>query len=255
MPRTLNSARRNYGLSALIARRAVREARQVRGQGTAAVAGVVVAHQIANARTSDLAVAEMLAEQEIDSAAEAILDMLGFTTGTPDLAQMLEQVQSDWQFDRLVESLVQDAARAAESVSVTARRNVFHVRFVNPPCCARCAILAGRIYRWSSGFQRHPGCDCSMIPTTVASTLRTLPSELVRDGQVSGLSKADMKALEDGADLNQIVNVRRTQWSSLMEAGQTLRRGHRLTPAGIYRRAGDDREEALRLLGLNGFIR
>lgn len=254
MPRTLASARRNFGLSALIARRAVREARKVRNRGTSAIAGVVVAHQIANARTSQTAVAEMLAEQEIDAAAEALLDVLGFTTPVQTLDQMLAQVEMDFEFDRLVASIVQDAARAAESVSVAVRPDVYHVRFVNPPCCSRCAILSGRIYRWSDGFLRHPGCDCEMVPTTVASPLRTLPSELVRDGQVTGLSKADMQALEDGADLNQVVNIRRRE-AGLIEAGQALTRGSRPTPAGIYRRAGDDRDEAMRLLNLYGYIR
>lgn len=254
MPRTLASARRNFGLSVLIARRAVREARKVRTQGASAVAAVVVAHQLANARTSQTAVAEMLAEQEIDAAADALLNLLSFTTSTETLDQMLAQIKVDFEFDRLVESIVQDAARAAESVAVAVRRDVYHVRFVNPPCCSRCAILSGRIYRFSDGFLRHPGCDCSMIPTTVASPFRTLPSELVRDGQVTGLSKADMQALEDGADLNQVVNIRRRE-AGLIEAGQALTRGGRPTPAGIYRRAGDDRDEALRLLNLYGYIR
>lgn len=255
MPQTLTSARRNYGFSALIARRAAREAREVRRQGTGAVAAVVVAHQIANARTSETAVAEMLAEQQIDdAAADALLDMLGFTTPVQTLDQMLQQVEADFEFDRLVESIVQDAARAAESVAVAVRPpHIRHVRFVTLPCCSRCAILAGREYRWSTGFLRHPGCDCSMIPTTVASPLRQDPETLVEDGQVRGLSKADMKAIEAGADLNQLVNVRRRQ-AGLIEAGQALTRGSRPTPAGIYRRAGEDRDEAIRLLRLYGYV-
>src|SRR5690349_13237405 len=148
---TLASARRNYSLSALIARRAAREARRVRNRGAGAVGAVVVAHQLANVRTSETAVAEMLMEQQIDIAAQAILDSLAFTTPTIELEPMLEQVEVDWQFDRLVESLVQDSARAAETVAVAVRPNIRHVRFVSPPCCARCAILAGREYRFSDG--------------------------------------------------------------------------------------------------------
>lgn len=254
MPQTLTSARRNYNLSALIGRRAVREARKVRTRGPAAVASVVMVHQIANATTSEQAVAEMLAEQEIDTLAEAMLNSSAFTPSVRDVDAMLEKVEADWQFDRLVASLVQDAGRAAESVAVVTRPNVYHVRYVNPPCCSRCAILAGRSYRWSDGFQRHPGCDCSMIPTTIASPFRQDPAQLVEDGLVTGLSKADTRALSDGADLNQVVNAR-LRSAGLTPAGEALRRGSRPTPAGIYRKAGDDREQALSLLARHGYIR
>jgi hypothetical protein len=179
----------------------------------------------------------------------------------------LEQIKTDFEFDRLVESIVQDAGRAVESVE-TVTRNVAHVRYVNPPCCSRCAILAGRVYRWSDGFQRHPGCDCSMIPTTVASPLVQDPYQLLRDGQiyttrtdkktgrktqVASLSKADMAAIEQGADLGRVVNVR-SKKAGLLEAGHALRRGGRPTPAGIYRLAGTDRDRALALLAQHGYI-
>ena len=94
MPRTLTSARRNYGLSALIARRAVREARKVRNRGAGAVASVVVTHQLAQARTSQTAVADMLMEQEIDVLAEAMLNTVAFTTSPPALESMLEQIDT-----------------------------------------------------------------------------------------------------------------------------------------------------------------
>lgn len=252
MPRTLDSARRNYGLSALIARRAVREARQARPRGVPAVAAVVAAHQIANASTSERAVSEMLLEQHLDSTAEALLNTLTYTTSTTDLEAMLAEVEADWEFDRLIDSVVQDAARAAESVAVATRANIYHVRFLSPPSCSRCAVLAGRVYRWSEGFERHPGCDCAMIPTTVASPYVQDVDQLVRDGQVSGLSKADRRALDDGADLGQLVNVRRRK-AGLLEAGHAITRGGRPTPAGIYRMASD-REQALTLLARYGYI-
>lgn len=231
----------------------MREARKARNRGPAAVAGVVAAHQVAQAQTSQAAVAEMLAEQEIDSAAEALLNVLSFTTDAAALDRMLGEIDTDQEFDRLVASIVTDAARAAESVAVTVRPNIYHVRFVSPPCCARCAILAGRVYRWSSGFERHPGCDCSMIPTTVASLYRQNPDELVAAGQVRGLSKADAQALVDGSDLSQVVNVR-SKKAGLLDAGQALTRGGRPTPAGIYRLAGDDRAKALDLLTQHRYI-
>lgn len=225
----------------------------MRGKGSVAVAGVVAAHQIANAQTSQAAVAEMLAEQKIDSIAEAILNLASFTTDAATVDRMVSQVDTDLEFDRLVASIVTDAARAAESVATAVRPNIYHVRYLSPPSCGRCAILAGRIYRWSDGFQRHPGCDCSMIPTTVASPLVQDVDALVANGQVRGLSKDDLQALRDGADLSQIVNVR-SRKAGLLDAGHALTRGGRPTPAGIYRLAGDDRDEALRLLARYGFI-
>lgn len=252
MPPTLQAAARNYRLSALIARRAVREAQKVRNRGLASVAAVVAAHQVANATTSRTAVADMLDEQDIASAADAILNVLAFTTDAPTLDAMLAEADQA-AFDRIVESIVQDAARAAESVAVAVRPNIAHVRYVNLPCCARCAVLAGRVYRWSDGFQRHPGCDCSMIPTTVASPLRQDPDELVRAGQVRGLSRSDLQALNDGADISRVVNVR-LRSAGLLEAGHAMRRGNRLTPAAIYRVAGDDRPAALALFESNGYI-
>jgi len=58
--------------------------------------------------------------------------------------------------DMYVHTQVADAARGAASVGITARPRVGWVRMVNPPCCGRCAVLAGRWYRWSAGFARHP---------------------------------------------------------------------------------------------------
>lgn len=248
------SARRNYSLSALISRRAVREATKVRPQGASAVTAVVVAHQIAQAQTSQTAVAEILAEQDVASMADAMLNLASFTTAPADLDRMMASLNDevDREFERLIESLVTDSARAAESVAVAVRPNIYHVRYVSPPCCARCAILAGRVYRWSDGFERHPGCDCSMIPTPVAAPYAQDPDQLVRDGLVRGLSKADMQALAEGADLGRVVNVR-SRKAGLLQAGQALTRGGRPTPAGIYRMASD-RDEAVQLLARYGYI-
>src|SRR5690606_6627480 len=87
-----------------------------------------------------------------------------------------------------------------------------YVRMVNPPCCPRCAILAGRWYRWSAGFQRHPRCDCVHIPSreSVAGDLRTDPEALFREGKIRGLTEAETQAIRDGADMARVVNVKRS---------------------------------------------
>lgn len=58
--------------------------------------------------------------------------------------------------DMALQTLVADAGRQASGVAIAARPRMGWVRMVNPPCCSRCAILAGRWYGWSAGFQRHP---------------------------------------------------------------------------------------------------
>lgn len=194
----------------------------------------------------------MLAEQDIEAAADALLNSLAFTTEVDNMLAMIK-LAGDQGFDRLVESLVQDAGRAAESVATSVRPNIWHVRYLSPPSCGRCAVLAGRVYKYSEGFKRHPNCDCTMIPTTLANPAFIHdPDALVRDGQVTGLSKADLRALTDGADLGQVVNVRLRK-AGLRESGRVLARRGRLTPEGIYA-STNTREEAVAALKAAGYL-
>ena len=209
---------------------------------------------MAQAVLAERSVDEMLVEQDIDAAADAMLNSVAFASEVDRMMQALEQELSDFQFDRLVESEVQDAGRAAQQVAVTARPDVGWVRHLTLPSCSRCAVLAGRVYRYSQGFQRHPGCDCVMIPVTVASPDFTYDmDDLVESGQVTGLSKADRRALRDGADFGQVVNVR-TRKAGLRESGRVMTRAGRLTPEAIYRRTST-REEAVALLKQAGYLR
>lgn len=245
----LRSADLHYARTKTLAARAVREARK----GSPAL--VTIRHQAAAALTTTAAVSAMLAEQRTPVAPEAAIVPLAFTTSPAVVESMLDAVVEGWQFERLIASLVTDAARAAESVTIATRPRVGYVRYVSAPCCSRCAILAGRFYRWSSGFKRHPGCDCTHLATTdPRSEFRQNPHDLVDRGLVRGLSKADEMALMDGADLNQLVNVR-SKKAGLTDGGQVLSRAGRPTPAGIYRTAGDDRAQALSLLAQHGYIR
>ena len=246
---TLRSAERHRALTRALAAKAVQDAR--RGD----VARVVARHQATAALTATAAVTAMLVEQGTPVAPEAALEPLAFTTATAAVESMAAEVDESWRFDRLILSLVTDAARGAESVSIATRPRVGYVRYLNAPSCSRCAVLAGRFYRWSDGFKRHPGCDCTHLPTTdPRSEYRQNLHEMVEQGLVTGLSKADRQALNDGADLNQLVNVRRKK-AGLTEGGQVLSRAGRPTPAGIYKLAGDDRGKALSLLQRHGYIR
>lgn len=193
----------------------------------------------------------MLAEQEIDAAAEALLNSLSFTTSV-DLFTQMAEATAEQDFNRLVESIIQDAARSAESVAIAVRPDIYFVRYVTPPCCSRCAVLAGRVYRYSQGFLRHPNCDCVMLPTTVAAPYAQDPVSLLDAGQVTDLSKADTKAIRDGADFSKVVNVRRAQ-AGLRQPGRVLHRNGRMTPEGIYA-STSTREQAVALLRANGYL-
>lgn len=59
--------------------------------------------------------------------------------------------------DMIVRTQVADAGRVADQVAMAARRqSTGYVRMLVGKSCSRCAILAGRRYGWSTGFQRHP---------------------------------------------------------------------------------------------------
>ena len=146
--------------------------------------------------------------------------------------------------DVAVHTQVADAARAGSSVAIAMRPRVGYVRFVNPPCCQRCAVLAGKWFKWNQGFHRHPRCDC--VHRAQHEDARGGMQDVPLD-QVTDLSSAQRMAMEDGADLGRVVNVRRGRMTT---AGGP---GGRLTPEDVYRIA-QSREEAVRLLARNGYV-
>lgn len=251
----LDSARRHYDQQRRVSTSAVLESRRRRKGGGNAVAQVIARYQAAAIVLADRAVGEMLSEQGIPDEPVAALEPAAFVTPQRSLASMVEAAASDEAIDRIVGTLVSDAGRSAQGVAQATRPAVTaHVRYLNPPSCARCAILAGRIYRWSEGFQRHPRCDCQMIPSTqrAAQGLVGDPMEAFRKRQIVGLSEADTVAIGEGADIAQVVNIRRKS-AGLVRGSSVLTRGGRLTPEGIYSRASG-RDEALDLLRQNGYI-
>lgn len=195
--------------------------------------------------------------------------------------------------DMIVRTQVADAGRTAVGAAITARPHATgYVRLLVGASCARCLILAGRHYRWNAGFNRHPRCDCIGVPTSedspgdVATNPREAFAALSRAEQDRLLGKAGADAVRQGADLAQVVNARRgmqaasvfgrdvlittegTTTRSLAgtrlgarqttgkRAGDRYRRAVnvRLMPEQIYREAGGDRAEALRLLRLHGYV-
>jgi hypothetical protein len=184
--------------------------------------------------------------------------------------------------EQLIASEVADAGRSASQVEFVARPLwTNYVRLLSPPSCGRCAILAGRIYRDIEAFQRHPGCDCVMVPVTDWQDAHDegLVSAFNID-QVRGLSEADVRSIRDGADPAQVINATRGLSAPGVTAAQTIqtRAGRtlkltsdgttkrsawrkanptlpvRLRPESIYAFANGDRDEAVRLLRLHGYL-
>jgi hypothetical protein len=233
--------------------------------------------------------AEALREQGIPGDG-ATLVPAAFTI-VPSAPSVLDDVDPGPQFDRIVATLISDAGRSAMGTFTATRdRQVGSIRQLTPPSCSRCAVLAGRWYRWSEGFQRHPRCDCVMIPGTRDAATYD-PYEAYQRGEVTDLTAAQRKAIDAGADINQVVNARRGMqtvsfagrrvavttegttarglaFRSLSARGtttarfetgtrpvtRTIARAPRLSPEAIYNVSDGDRQMAIRLLRANGYI-
>lgn len=152
------------------------------------------------------------------------------------------------------------------------------VRMLEPPSCGRCAILAGRFYKWSDGFQRHPNCDCKHIPAieNVSGDLTTDPAlyfdSLTDEEQNLYFGVANAEAIRNGADMNQVVNAstrkggmftaddgrrytREGTTRSGLYGGRRGRKGVlRPTPWQLMKDAEGDREVARELLTRFGYI-
>jgi hypothetical protein len=277
------------------------------------LAGIVTALQLAAAESADPYVTAALLEQGIapdqDYAINAVV-FAGVAGDGRSLVSLLDQPriraktliglgwasEDAWRNARaslqtMAATAVQDAGRGAVQVATAARPHVTgFVRMLTPPSCSRCTVLAGRWYRYNAGFDRHPRCDCIGIPANedTSGDLRTNPRLAIESGNVTGLSRADSRAiLDDGADVGQVINAHRGMYTADLfgrrlqlttegitkrglagqrlgnfeqnvarDEGQRYRRSQvpRLRPESIYRVAGDDRAEALRLLRRFGYL-
>jgi hypothetical protein len=192
--------------------------------------------------------------------------------------------------DLMVKLQVADAARQAVSVLTASRPNLGGtVRVLNPPSCQRCAILAGRFYRWSTGFRRHPRCDCVNLPSesqgwAEAEGFITDPMDAYRGGHIHDLTNAQRFAIDNGADITKVVNATRGMSTTATRRAVKIPRGKvapavpgtldllaplrraqeargalpeaqgLLTPEGIYQQADGDRDKAIALLREWGYL-
>lgn len=133
-----------------------------------------------------------------------------------------------------------------------------YVRMLNPPSCKDCIALAGKWFRWNTGFERHPNCDCIHIPARedIAGDLRTDPyatffgmSEAEQDAT---FGRIEARAIRNGADLYRVVN---TSNRGLATARGAARYGapSRMTLDQIYRTAGT-RTNAIKMMQREGYI-
>lgn len=186
--------------------------------------------------------------------------------GGMEPAQALEQ--GGKLLTTLTRTQVADAGRGAAGVDMATRKNTGFIRMLNPPSCSRCSILAGRFYRWNTGFDRHPRCDCIHVQTSVYAAktegLMHDPYEyfhsLSPEDQDRVYTKAGAQAVRDGGDIFQVVNSRRgMKPGGLLTTEGTSKRGNfgkngpRLTPDAIYSK-GLSRAETLKELERYGYI-
>ena len=249
----LTAASEHYRDQQQVSALALREMRRT-GDNVLTQAQIINAYQVASIDLTLGYTPAELKEQGIDAPAVGTVNRGSLLTDGSAIVDRLGQASSST-FDALIVSLVQDAGRTAASVDMGRRPAITgHVRSLNPPSCPRCAVLAGRVYRYSDGFARHPGCDCLMTPTTESAgkDLTLDPTDAIKNGQITGLSSGDRAALDAGADLGQVVNVRRKE-AGLTIGSSVVSRAGRLTPQGIQRIASD-RAEAVELLRRFGYI-
>lgn len=190
------------------------------------------------AATADQYLIDVLDEQGLDPAAEGTLNaaaLAGIASDGRDLASLIAQpgiiakvalARGDT-LDRamaaggataelIAHTQVADAGRIADQVALTARPDVpGYVRMLVGKSCSRCIILAGKWYRYNSGFRRHPKCDCIHIPAREddSDDLRVRPDKtfaaMSAAEQDRVFTKSGAEAIRLGADMDQVVNARR----------------------------------------------
>lgn len=194
---------------------------------------------------------------------------------------------------RSVGTEVADAGREATGAGIASNRACSgYVRVLNPPSCARCAVLAGKEYAFNAGFQRHPHCDCVHLPTTRYRRSPLMdPTDYFHSLSAAEQNRvftiAGAQAIRDGADVSSVVNARRSMYTAEAYGRRlastydaTTRRGaffraerqraisrglvppsgrgfklraRRLLPEEIYRQAGS-RDEVISMLRRYGYL-
>lgn len=277
----LTSALEHYERQQRLTAAGLLAARRYRWRDARSIAQVIATFQVATARDSLDSVDRMLEEQQIEAPPVARVVPQAFAGTASDgrpLVTMLEQAVSESAVGLMVVTQLQDAGRAAAATSIATRPKVGWVRMISPGACSRCAVLAGKFFRFNKGFLRHPRCACRHIPSTEAlyGDPLTDPSvyfdSLAKSEQDRIFTEAGAEAIRLGADMGQVVNLGRSSgmrvagsmtdrsWAYQQQVGlglkapvRTTARMPRATPEEILRRSAT-REEAIEALTNNGYI-
>jgi len=215
-----------------------------------------------------------------------VLQVKGWIGAGIPPAQALVMGRSN--LDMKLQTTIAQTGGVASGIDIAARPRVGYVRMLNPPSCKDCVALAGKFYRWNAGFLRHPRCDCRHIPSREndAGDLTTDPyayfHSLSAEDQARTFTVAGARAINDGADIFQVVNAqrglkftgtsadgsRRGQAAGSFTKEGTSKRGNfrtatpggartngkRLTPDAIYQLNGSNREAAMADLRKYGYV-
>lgn len=155
---------------------------------------------------------------------------------------------------RIVANETTQAGINAERVGMVAQPQMTgYVRFLSPPSCGRCAVLAGKWFEWNTGFDRHPTCDCKHVPAADAAgvtDVRVNPRDyfdaLSPAEQDHYFGAGEAAAIRGGADLQTTVNL--TTVKKRRSAGLSV-------PRSIDRLiAGKSRDEATDILARTGYL-
>lgn len=225
------------------------------------------------------------AKAQYRPAIAALPQAAGFDAALAEAEEWMEQ---------LLATLMADTVRATEVVAIAQRPWLDgYVRMLDPKNpCSRCVILAGKFYLHNDGFDRHPACRCVHIPAMEndSESILTNPNKyfdsLSPADQDRVFTSAGAEAVRLGADIGQVVNARRGMstaqqnprgWipKGRMEAVRMFGRDVFVTTEGVTKRGvygktrskkpvrlmpesilsiATDREDAIRLLRLYGFL-
>lgn len=216
----LTSALEHYRRQQVITAAGLIAARKARRKGGAREAAKVVAlYQLAAARDAANAIPRMLDEQGIEAdpaGAVVYTSLAGVASDGRPLDTLFDQASNDYAFGLMVVTQLQDVARIAAGIGIVSRPRVTgYARMLNPPSCSRCAILAGKFFKWNAGFERHPRCDCRHVPSSeaLAGDLTADPNAYFKSldpaTQERIFTKKGAEAIRDGADPAAVVNARR----------------------------------------------
>jgi hypothetical protein len=181
-----------------------------------------------------------------------------------------------------------DTGRLALHVGAVVEPDIAgYERVVHLPACGRCILLSGRLYRYSTGFLRHPRCDCSMRPVTSeqwreggsSRSPQALFHGMTSAQQDKAFGKGEAAAIRAGADIGRVVNARRRgqvyvaggfeftreattsrgvgrQLGELAKNGGRYRRSQVLRPtaAQLVNAVGEDQQELIRQLRRFGYL-